>query len=507
VPIIRSAKVALAGFLKQAQECVPGRQHSSDNPTDINSEEQKQLLTELMLERANGVTGSPASFSQQSLWLLNQFDPSSSSNNLQIGLRLRGALNYEALKSSLQEIINRHDVLRTKFALEESQLLQVVVPHYEVSLPIVDLSALNASSQQVEAYQSASRETHTRFDLSDVPLFRFQLIRLAPDDHILNCVMDHIVSDGWSLGIWVKELTVLYPAFSNGLGSPLAPLSIQYRDYAQWQRELIASGLFDHQIEYWKKKLSGAASLLELPTGRVRPATQTFGGSSQSVPLSLDLIRELKSLAAKHDATLFMIAFAAFQRLLSRYSGREDIVVGVPVAGRSRAETEDLIGLFVNVVVMRTDLSGNPRFLDLLERVRTVVLEAFCNSDIPFVTLVEELNPVRDPSYNPIFQWMFAVVKSAVQSSTCSAPNVTPYVVASGISRFDLTMNLIECADGQWIAQIEYNSGLFDYALMTGLLRDYASVLQALVSQPNARLSDLERFHGTGKTQHRAAGI
>jgi hypothetical protein len=505
VQIVRSAKETLANILKQAQDSVPGHQAISSENTDISSEEQKQLLSALMLERADGAIKSAASFSQQSLWLLNQLDPSSSANNLQIGLRLKGTLNYDVLKSSLQEIVNRHEVLRTKFALEESQLLQVVEPHYEVSVPVVDLSALDTPAQLTEAYQSAWRETQKRFDLSDLPLFRFQLIRLASDDHILNCVMDHIVSDGWSLGLWTRELTVLYAAFSNGLPSPLAPLLVQYRDYARWQRELIASGLFEHQIEYWKRRLSGAAPLLELPTGRIRPATRTFRGSSQSLPLSKDLIGELKNLAAKHDATLFMIAFAAFQQLLSRYSGREDILVGVPIAGRNRAETEDLIGLFVNVVVMRTDLSGNPRFVDLLERVRAVVLEAFCNSDVPFVTLVGELNPARDPSYNPIFQWMFAVVKSAVQSNDSLALHVTPYVVASGISRFDLTMNLIECADEQWIVQIEYNSDLFDDALMNNLLRNYASLLDAVVSKPNARLSDLVRFHDKNVRQNRSA--
>ncbi|MGH9692016.1 MAG: condensation domain-containing protein [Candidatus Acidiferrales bacterium] len=459
-----------------------------------------------MLERSDATTRCAASFSQQSLWLLRQFDPLSSAYNLQIGLRLKGPLHYDALKSSLQEIVNRHDVLRTKFALEEDQLLQIVVPHYTVSLPVVDLSSLEESARQVAAYQSAWEETQQRFDLSQEPLFRFKLVRLASNDHVLNCVMDHIVSDGWSLGIWVRELTSLYTACSNGQGSPLAPLPIQYRDYAQWQRESIAGELFETQVGYWKRKLDGAPALLELRTGRVRPQQQTFAGSSQWLPISADVIRGLKSLSAKHDATLFMVAFAAFQWLLSRYSGREDILVGVPVAGRNRWETEELIGMFVNTVVIRTDLAGNPRFRDLVKRVRAVAIEGFCNSDLPFATLVEELHPVRNASYNPIFQVMFAVIKSAVQSNVFGALHVTPYVVASGTSNLDLTVNLIECANEQWLVQIDYNSSLFDNGMMTGLLEDYVSSLQVVLSQPDTRLSDLERYFDKNTTHIRSIG-
>jgi aspartate racemase len=463
-------------------------------PLDLTLEEQKTLLARFMLERSNKLETFIASFSQEGLWYLNWLEPTNSAYNLQVGWRLRGPLHRNALELSLQEIVNRHDMLRTEFALDVAQLTQVIVPYYTVDLPLTDLSHLQESSRYAAAYELAVRETQVIFDLAHIPLLRCRLIRLAPDDHILLCIMHHIVSDGWSLRLFAQELTVLYSAFSVGRVAPLAPLSIQYGDYAQWQRAWLTGELLDSQIDYWRRKLRGAPPLLELPTAHVRPPRQDFDGASQTLSLPKDLVRDLTSLATQQDATLFMITLATFKVLLSRYSRQEDILIGVPVAGRNRVETEALIGFFVNMMVLRTDLSGNPRFCDLLAQVREVALEAFCNSDIPFVKLVEELQPVRSLSYNPIFQVAFAVIKSAVQADHFGALHASPYVVTSSTSPFDLTMNLIECANAHWVAQLEYNTTLVAHEYITRMLGHYIALLYAVVAEPHVHIADLLRL-------------
>ena len=491
--IAQSIKQALHNILDQNH---PGNQgHPRPHETaDLTLEEQKLRLAEVVRNRSTetkGVKKVEASFSQQGLWVFNQFYPESSAYNLQIGLRLTGMLDRQTLKRSLQEIVDRHEVFRTYFSLDEAQLFQLVVPEHAIQLPFTDLSSLPANGREAEAYQLAHLETQIGFDLAKAPLFRFALIRLAPDCHILNCVMSHIICDGWSLGLLIKELSTLYRAFSAGEASPLKPLSIQYGDYARWQRELMESGALQSQIDYWGNKLSGAPPLLTLTTSRPRPQEQTLAGSSQTLPLSHDLVRELKSVASKYRATIFMVALSAFECVLSRYCSREDILIGVPIACRDRSETEDLVGLFVNTVVMRSDLSGNPRFCDLLSQVRTAALEAFGNADLPFAKLVEELKPPRSPSYNPVFQVMFAVIKSAVQPDLFTPLKVSPYIVVQGDSRFDLTMNLIEGFDAQWLAQLEYNTSLFDHEPMTALMADYISTLHAIAKEPEIHLSEL----------------
>jgi Condensation domain len=487
VKIVRSIKRTFGDILKQANFW-PHSLQSPQGTSDVKLEEEKRLLTQLMLTKTVDGSGSDkfeASLSQQSLWLIDQFYPDNSAYNLQIGLRFAGVLDQNALEYSLQEIVNRHDILRTKFKLDGTRLFQFVVPKYKVSINFRDMMLLPETGRYQEAYQIALQETQASFDLAEIPLFRFTLIRLASDCHVLNCAMSHIICDGWSLGLFVKELTTLYHAFLRAQTSPLKPLPIQYGDYAQWQREATGPGLIENQIDYWRNKLIGAPPLLSLSASRSRPSSQTFVGSSQTLPLSEDLIRGLKRLAAKHDGTLFMVALAAFQYLLFRYSNQRDILIGIPVARRDRAETEEIIGLFVNTVVMRADLSQNPRFCDLLDQVRATALEAFCNSDLPFAKLVEELRPTRHQSYNPIFQVMFAVIKAAVEPDMWESLRVTPYIVSHDVSRFDLTMNLIEGAHAQWLVQLEYNTNLYDQETMIGFLSDYVSTLQAIEVEPD----------------------
>jgi len=466
------------------------RRDDPDPPTrQLTIAEQKALLTTLLVERPAEPAKFIASFSQQSLWLVNQLQPKSAAYNLQVGLRLRGHLDRNAIERGLREIVDRHGTLRTKFELDETQLSQIVLPSCPVVLPLTDLGHFDESRRYAEAYALAAGQTQIPFDLSQVPLFRFTLIRLAPEDHILTFVMDHIISDGWSMGLFIQELTVLYESFSTGRESPLTPLPVQYGDYASWQREWVTGQLLDTQIAYWKKKLSGAPPVLQLASGCVRPATQTNEGASQFLALSQQLVRDLQQLAVRHNATLFMIAFAAFTVLLFRYNRQEDLLIGVPVAGRSRMETETLIGFFVNMLVLRTNLRGDPPFCDLLAQVREVAIEAFCNADIPFVQLVEALNPVRSVSYHPIFQVVFAFVRAAARSDRFGALEASPYVVKNRTARFDLTMNLIEGANDQWTVELEYSTALFNHEGITTMLGLYHSFLRTIVANPHLPLS------------------
>ena len=486
-------KQAFRGLMERARSWFGGPGGNDLIVNDLHFEEQKTLLAQLLVDGSRKPEIFPASFSQFSLWYVTKIDPVQSAYNLQAGLRLRGDLDRTALQSSLQEITNRHDILRTTFLLDENELAQVVMPTHTVDLPFVDLSHLPESTRLDEAYALAAGEAHTVFDLARLPLFRLKLIELARDDHIFICVMHHIVSDGWSMGLFLQELATLYGAFSLGLESPLLPPAIQYGDYAQWQREWLTGDSLNDQLQYWKKTLQGAHLFLNLPTDHPRPSRQTLDGASQYRPLSRDLVRDVRSLSAETDTTFFMVTVAVFNVLLFEYSDQEDILVGVPTAGRSRLETEDLIGLFVNMLVLRTDLSGNPYFSDLLARVREAALDAFCNADIPFAKLVEELKPARSANYNPIFQVLFAVIKAATQSDHFGALIASPYVVATRTSRFDLTMNLIEGAGDNWTLELEYNTALFDHERVRRMLDYYVSLLHTVVDTPRLHLSDLPR--------------
>ncbi|HEY2917454.1 MAG TPA: condensation domain-containing protein, partial [Candidatus Binatia bacterium] len=292
------------------------------------------------------------SFAQQRLWFLDQYEPGSAVYNIPGALRLVGNLNVGALEQSLKEIIARHESLRTTFSMVEGEPVQIIVPLVNHSLVVIDLRERPESEREEEARRVAGEEALRPFDLVRGPLFRATLIRLTQDDHIVVLTLHHIVSDGWSMGVFRRELSVLYEAFSNGKSSPLSELPIQYADFAVWQREWLQGEVLESQLSYWKKQLEGAPGVLNLPTDRGRPAVQSFRGARQSLLLSKDLTQGLKGLSRKHGVTLFMTLLAAFQTLLYRYTGQEDIVVGSPIANRNRTEIEGLIGFFVNTLVL-----------------------------------------------------------------------------------------------------------------------------------------------------------
>ena len=432
----------------------------------------------------------PLSFAQQRLWFLHQMDPSNAAYNMPLAFRLSGQLEVEALQWSLDEIVRRHEILRTTFDVLDQHPAQLVAATGDLPLAVTDFSSLPPPVSELEAEMLASEETQQPFDLVSGPLVRARLMRLGANEHVLLVTMHHIISDGWSQTVLLNELGALYEAAVAGRTSPLPELSIQYADFAEWQREWLQGEVLDQQLEYWRKHLTGAPPLLELPTDRPRPAMQSFNGARQSFVLSRDLSARLMELSRREDATPFMTFLAAFYVLLYRSTGETDIVVGTPVANRNRRELESLIGFFVNTLALRVDLSGNPTFRELLARVREVSLGAFAHQDLPFEMLVEELRAVRDPSRNPLFQVAFALQNTPEAASLQIDLGITAVDVKTERAQFDLTLDVTD-AGGQFYVSLVYNTDLFDAStiLLTG--EHFKVLLAAVVHGAGRRISTL----------------
>ena len=436
----------------------------------------------------------PASLAQRRLWFLNQLQAPTAAYNVHVGLWLYGPLNVEALQDSLQEIVNRHETLRTSFALERGELIQRVIPTYRVTLPMTDFAHLAKPYPPV--YEFAKREVDTPFDLDRGPLFRSHILRIGPEEHVFLCTMHHTITDAWSMQLFTKEMAGLYEALSDGKTPALPELTIQYGDYSEWQGHLLETEIARKQLAYWKDTLEGAPAVLELPQDNPRPAEQTLQGESHDFAVPVEIIAEVASLAKRHSVTLFMFLLAAFKVLLYRYSGEPDVLVGVPVAGRSRVETEPLIGFFVETLVLRDDLSGNPRFVDLLAQVRETTLGALAHPDIPFERVVEALRPERNLSCNPVFQVMFSVIKSAIRSHAFGNGVVAyPYVVNSSTSILDLGATFIEDSDGKWWLQIDFNTSLFKLERVAGMVKDYIELLRRITIEVDVRIDNVA-LHG-----------
>ncbi|MFP2913383.1 condensation domain-containing protein, partial [Pyxidicoccus sp. 3LFB2] len=349
----------------------------------------------------------PLSFAQQRLWFLDQLQPGSASYNMSAAVRLTGPLDVKALERSFEALVLRHESLRTTFRTEGGVPVQVMAAKPVLAWREVDLSTLPVSEREAEARRHVSREALRPFDLEAGPLFRPTLLKLSSEDHVLSLVLHHIVSDGWSTGVLVREVGALYDAFSRGQLSPLPELPVQYADYAVWQRGWLRDEVLDAQLGWWKQQLAGAPPHVELPTDFPRPAVLSNRATNLPVRLPRELSAALKALAQREGATPFMLLLAAFQLLLSRYSGQEDVVVGSPIAGRRHAETEGLIGFFVNTLVLRARPEASLSFLEMLRQVRETTLGAYEHQDVPFEKLVEELRPVRDLGRSPLFQALF----------------------------------------------------------------------------------------------------
>ena len=358
----------------------------------------------------------PASFLQQRLWLLEQLQPGAAAYNMAAAVHLRGQLDVAALEWGLNQIINRHEVLRTTFAQADGTPVQVITPELSLSLSRIDLRSVPEDVREGKVEQLAAEEAQRPFNLARGPLLRAVLLQLSGQEHVLLVTVHHIVADGWSIGILIREMALLYEAFITGKDSPLPCLPIQYADYTFWQQEFLSGEILQDQLAYWEQKLQEPLPVLELPADHPRPTSSSVRGARLPFTFPESLYESLKELSRREGATLFMTLLAAFKALLHRYTQEEDILVGTPVSGRSSSEVEQLIGFFVNTLVLRTDLSGNPTFRQLLRRVRDVALQADAHQDIPFDKLIEHLQPQRHPSHTPLFQVFFALDNTPKQS-------------------------------------------------------------------------------------------
>ena len=456
----------------------------------------------LMTPLVPGEKGSPVllSFAQERLWFLDQILPDRSVYNMPASIRISGKLNHHALERTLNEIVRRHEALRTTFQVDDDQPVQIITPPTETPLDVVDLQGLSPELRESRALKLASDEARRPFDLEAGPLFRSTLIRLDAYEHILLLTMHHIVSDGWSIGILTHEMSTLYEAFSNDKPSPLPELNIQYADFALWQRQWLQGDALQSQLSYWKQQLDGAPPVLELPSDRPRPPVESFEGATVPFVLSKELSDSIKELSRQEGLTLFMTLLAAFDTLLLRYSGQSDVVVGSPIANRNRSEIEGLIGFFVNTLALRTDLSGNPTFRELMARVRDVALDAFAHQDLPFERLVKEIQPDRDLSRTPLVQVMFALQNASDSSLRIGSLDLSQVHVSSETSKFDLTLHAWETdtgLSGLW----EYNTDLFDGTTISRMTGHLETLLQGIVNDPDQKLSDLPLLTDSEKQQ------
>ena len=429
----------------------------------------------------------PVSFAQQRLWFLHLLQPENPSYNIAGAVRLSGRLDVGALQRTFDTLVARHESLRTTFAQENGSPVQVVAPEGTAPLVLVDLSARPEAEREAQARRLAAEECRRPFDLMRGPLLRLRLFRLVADQHLLVMTMHHIISDGGSLGILVREMSQLYEAFAVGRDLELESLPIQYADYTQWQREWLETpGVLDGHLAYWQQQLAGAP-VLQLPTDRPRPTVQTQRGEALPIHLPTALVEELRRLGQRERATLFMALLAAYQALLSRYTHQTDILVGTPQNNRTRVQTEGLIGFFVNTLVLRTDLSGNPTFRELLGRVREVLLEAHAHQDLPFERLMEQVQPERNLAYTPLFQ--AALNLQTMMPRELALPGLTLESVdlETGSAKFDVTLDLQESTDGLR-GVLEYNRDLFDRATMERFRGHLLTLLAGVAANPDLRL-------------------
>lgn len=443
---------------------------------------------------------SPLSFAQQRLWFLCQLAPENPFYNVPAAIRLSGDLNLTALEHSFNEIVRRHEALRTSFTEVNGQPVQVIVPFLHLPLLVTDLQSVPANQRDTIAQRLATEEAQRPFNLETTPLLRLKLLQLEPHEFILLLTLHHIVSDGWSLGVLIHELSTFYTAFIKSEPAVLPILPIQYADFAHWQQEWLQGEQLESQLDYWRQQLKDV-SILNLPTDRPRPAVQTYRGTTQSIQLSDELTKALEQLSQQTGASLFMTLLAAFQILLYRYTGQEDIAVGSPIANRHRGELEGLIGFFVNSLVLRTDLSGNPTFRELLSRVREVALAAYTYQDLPFEKIVEELEPERHLNQNPLFQVGFALQNAPVEQLELPGLTLKPMKFDPGTTRFDLEFHLWEHHQGLsnlWQAPstgltgfVAYSTDLFDHATITRMITHFKTLLESIVANPETQISNL----------------
>ncbi|OLF04227.1 hypothetical protein BLA60_41785, partial [Actinophytocola xinjiangensis] len=441
------------------------------------------------------VGGGPVelSFAQSRLWFLEQLTPDSVQYSVPLTLRVRGDLDVTALEEAFSGVVARHEVLRTRFVMTDGLPVQEIIDPWPVAARHV------TAADETEAQKAVQGEMDTPFDLAAGPLLRVLVVQLANDDHMLVVNMHHIVTDAWSLDVLVRELNELYPAAKTGQKPNLPELPVQYTDYAAWQRSSLQGDLLEGHVEFWRRSLAGV-ELLELPTDRPRPSRRSGAGATCQFVVPAQTAGGLRDIARQYDASLFMVGMTALQMLLTRYTGQTDIAVGTPITGRNRTEVEELIGFFLNTLVIRGDLTGNPTFTDLLNQTREVTLDAFDHQDLPFEHLVEELAPERDLSRTPLFQVMFVQQNAPDTNWQLPGLDIKPMPTGSGVEKFDLTVIMTDTNDTLTVT-LSYNTDLFNQTTVDRLAGHFQTVLANVATHPEVRLSDLELLSDTEKHQ------
>jgi amino acid adenylation domain-containing protein len=431
----------------------------------------------------------PLSFAQQRLWFLDQLQPGNSSYNVSRHLRIKGSFDRHALERALDALVERHESLRTVFRVQVNEPVQIIQSAQALPLPFIDLSELGENEREKETARLAGAHADTAFNLVSGPLLATQLIRLAPEDHILFLAVHHIVTDAWSTTLLIRELVTLYEAFRANEPSPLVDLPIQYADFAVWQRQFLQGETLERQLAYWKRQLTGAPAMLELPLDRPRPSVQTFRGDFETFALAADLSGALKDLALQEGATLFMALLAAFQTLLWRHTRQDEIVIGAPIANRTRTETESLVGFFVNTLVMRASIGASMTFRELLRQVKETTLEAYSHQDLPFEKLVEEIQPERSLSHNPLFQVTLSL-QNVPQAFGLGNFTVDPMGFDSNTTRLDLEAYFWELPEGL-MGEFVYSTDLFDRRTIQRLFQRFQILVAGLTRNPDTRVSEL----------------
>ena len=437
----------------------------------------------------------PLSFAQQRLWFLDQLEPDSPFYNLPDTVRLSGPLDIALLDQCVNEIVRRHETLRTAFQTVDGKPLQRVIPDLTIPLPIIDLQLLPEEARDAEASRWIDLSTQQPFDLAHPPLLRAWVLRIGALDHVIALTMHHIVGDHWSSNIFFQEMTLLYDSWSAGRASPLPALPVQYADFASWQRNWLQGETLKTHLDYWKERLAGLPPLLELPTDRPRPPVQSYSGDYRPFAFSAPLTRAIESVCREEGVTLFMLLLASFQALLHRYTGEGSVAVGSPIANRNRSETEGLIGFFVNTLVLRSSLSGDLRFRELLGQVRETTLEAYAHQDLPFEMVVDGVQPDRNLTYSPLFQVMFVFQNTILRTRSLPDLGLTIRSVEtrSGKAKFDLTLLMVE--EGERLSgAMEFNTDLFDAATIERMIGHFETLVASVVKDPDQRISDLPIF-------------
>ena len=473
-------------ILQQKSQLSPAKQKLLEKSLQgkFKSESESNLIP-----RRSSTVPPELSFSQQRLWFLQQLESSNSFYNEHGAIKLIGHLDIAALERSINQIVQRHEALRTTFEMAGDKPVQIIASNLTLTLPIADLRELAEAERQTEIQRLSIEQSQSPFDLVRGPLLRWMLLQISDREYVLLFSMHHIITDGWSLGIMIRELSAFYQEFTTGRPASLPELPIQYADFAVWQRQELP-GKLESQLSYWKQQLNDAPPLLQLPTDRSRPPVQRYRGAKLSFELPKNLTQAMGAIAQKNEATLFMTLLAAFKILLYRYSGQEDIIVGSPIANRNRAEIEGLIGCFINTLVLRTDCSGNPTFAELLYRVRKMMIGAYTNQDIPLEKLVEELQVERDTKYNPMFQVSFNLQNTPTVKFELPELTITPFETATTKALFDLRLDMTETdfgLEGFW----EYNTDLFESSTIERMSRHFQTLLEAIAANPQQRVWEL----------------